>query len=214
MDAAEFKIAMDAVDLTADDAREQLLALNTGLMNSNATLLSETKTKIAAANEATEAQRELAVKAEEDRLKLAGDMDGLKKHYEEQLTSKIAEANRSAETARGALNARDKGEVINSILSNVDDRYKNFAKTQLESSVSISYDEAGSTVINIKDGDKQYASSADFLDGVNESDTWKHVLTATSLSGANTQQSNGSGNAPQNSIQSNLASRLKANGLI
>ena len=189
MDAAEFKIAMDAVDLTADDAREQLLALNTGLMNSNATLLSETKTKIAAANEATEAQRELAVKAEEDRLKLAGDMDGLKKHYEEQLTSKIAEANRSAETARGALNARDKGEVINSILSNVDDRYKNFAKTQLESNVSISYDEAGSTVINIKDGDNQYASSADFLDGVNESETWKHVLTATSLSGANTQQS-------------------------
>ena len=213
MDAAEFKIAMDAVDLTADDAREQLLALNTGLMNSNATLLAETKTKIAAANEATEAQRELAVKAEEDRLKLAGDMDGLKKHYEEQLTSKIAEANRSAETARGALNARDKGEVINSILSNVDDRYKNFVKTQLENSVTISYDENNSVVTSITDGDAQYASTKDFINGVGESEAWKHVLKATSLSGAGTKQSNTTGSPTKDYSKMTLEERAQHNSL-
>ena len=192
-------------------------AFAAGLKAKNDELLGEKKAeqvKAREANEATELAKQLAVDAEKLRLEQANDIEGIKALHAKEMAQSLATEKALTDKATNALNARDKGEVINSILSNVDDRYKNFAKTQLESSVSISYDEAGSTVINIKDGDKQYASSADFLDGVNESETWKHVLTATSLSGANTQQSNGSGNAPQNSIQSNLASRLKANGLI
>jgi hypothetical protein len=211
MNAEEFKAAVEAVDLTAVDAKAQILALNEGLMNSNTTLLTESKAKVATANEATELARAQAVKAEEDRLKLAGDVDGLKAHYEEQLASKVAEANQSAEQARNALTDRDKGEVINSILSNVDDRYKAFVKTQLDSTVSISYDETGKAVTSIKDGDAQYTSPTDFLSGVKESDTWKHVLKATSLSGAGTKQSNELGTQSKKYSEMNLEERSKFN---
>ena len=198
-------------------SEEQLAGVNdyaAGLKAKNDELLGEKKAeqqKYRDANEATELARGQAVKAEEERLKLAGDVDGLKAHYEEQLASKIAEANQSAEQARGALTERDKGSVINSILSSVDDRYKSFVETQLNSAVSISYDENGKAVASIKDGDAQYASPTDFLDGVKESETWKHVLKATTFSGADGKQSNGSGSpTPKQSVQSNLAARLKA----
>jgi hypothetical protein len=142
-------------------------------------------------------------------------MDGLKAHYEEQLSTKIAEANNAAETARSALTERDKSAVIGSILSSVDDRYKSFVETQLKSSVAVSYDDAGKAVASIKDGDAEYASPQDFINGVKESDSWKHVLKATSLSGAGTQQTTSSGSAStENTVQSKLSERLKSQGLI
>lgn len=215
MNAEQFNTALAAVDLTAADAREQIAALNQGLVNSNTTLLDESKAnklKATEANQATELARQKAVEAEEARLKLAGDVDGLKKHYEDQLAEQVATANQSAEAARNALTERDKGSVINDILSGVDDRYKNFVKTQLESSVSIDYVD-GKAVTSIQDGDAQYATSKDFLDGVKDSESWKHVLKATSLSGANTQQSTSTSVSSGNNVQSNLSQRLKAAGL-
>ena len=149
-------------------SEEQLASVNeytAGLKAKNDELLSEKKAEQAKANEATQATelaRQEAVKAEEARLKLAGDVDGLKQHYEQQLAEQVASANQNAEKAQAA---------------------------QLESSVAIEYVD-GKPVASIKDGDASYASSKDFLDGVKESDTWKHVLIATSLSGAGTKQSN------------------------
>ena len=194
MNAEEFKEAIDAVDLTASDAKEQILALNQGLMSSNDKLITEFKANktrfddVAAANDIAEAARKKAVEAEEARLQTTNDMDGLKTFYESQLAEQVATANQLAKTAQDALTDRDKGSVINDILSSVDDRYKNFVKTQLEGSVSIDYVD-GKAVTSIQDGDAQYATSKDFLDGVKDSEAWKHVLKATSLSGANTQQS-------------------------
>ncbi len=188
-----------------------------GLKAKNDELLGEKKTmqqKALEASEAAELARAQAVKAEEERLKLTGDMDGLKAHYEEQLASKIAEANNAAETARNALTERDKSAVISSILSNVDDRYKPFVETQLNNNVLIEYDGSGKAITRIKDGDAEYTSPKDFLDGVSESETWKSVLKAKSLSGAGSKQStNGGAPATQNTVQSKLAERLKAQGL-
>jgi hypothetical protein len=195
MNAEEFKTAIAAVDLTAEDARDQILKLNEGLMNSNTTLLSEYKTKVTAANETAEISRQQAVKAEEDRLKLAGDFEGFKKLHEEEKNTLLAKANQLTESARNALTERDKGAVKSAILSSVDDRYKSFVETQLNSIVDISYDETGKAITSIKDGDAQYASPTDFLNGVRESETWKHVLKATSLSGAGTKQSTNGGNS-------------------
>jgi len=207
MDLSELGLSEDQLKGVEDYAA--------GLKAKNDELLGEKKAeqrKAVEANEATEAARLKAVEAEEARLKLAGDVDGLKAHYESQLAEKVAEANQSAEAARGALTERDKGAVISDILSSVDPRYKAFVETQLNNSVSIDYVD-GKPVTSIKDGDAQYASSADFLDGVKESDSWKHVLTATSLSGANTQQSTSTNVSSENTVQSNLAARLKAQGL-
>jgi len=216
MNAEEFQAAVAALELPEDKLAE-VLKLNNGLMESNTNLLTESKankTKAQEANEATELARLEATKAKELELIASGKTDELKAHYEAQLAEGTAAAKLLTEKAVNALTQRDKGEVINSILASVDDRYKAFVKTQLESSVTISYDGSGVALASIKDGDAQYASSTDFLDGVKESDTWKHVLKATTFSGADGRQSKGSGNpAPTNSVQSNLANRLKAQGL-
>ena len=199
---------------------EQLAGVNdyaAGLKAKNDELLGEKKAeqqKAKDANEATELARQAAATAKEQELVATGKTDELKAHYEEQLALKIAEANQSAEKAKGMLTERDKSAVVSSILSNVDDRYKAFVETQLNGNVSISYDESGKAVTNIKDGDASYGSPSDFLDGVKESETWKHVLKATSLSGAGTKQSGSDGATNNNnSVQSKLSARLKASGL-
>jgi len=199
---------------------EQLAGVNdyaAGLKAKNDELLGEKKAeqqKAKDANEATELARQAAATAKEQELVATGKTDELKAHYEEQLALKIAEANQSAEKAKGMLTERDKSAVVSSILSNVDDRYKAFVETQLNGNVSISYDESGKAVTNIKDGDASYDSPSNFLDGVKESETWKHVLKATSLSGAGTKQSGSDGATNNNnSVQSKLSARLKASGL-
>ena len=199
---------------------EQLAGVNdyaAGLKAKNDELLGEKKAeqqKAKDANEATELARQAAATAKEQELVATGKTDELKAHYEEQLALKIAEANQSAEKAKGMLTERDKSAVVSSILSNVDDRYKAFVETQLNGNVSISYDESGKVVTNIKDGDASYDSPSNFLDGVKESSTWKHVLKATSLSGAGTKQSGSDGATNNNnSVQSKLSARLKASGL-
>ena len=192
MDAVEFQAALDAVDLTAVDAKAQISALNAGLMESNTTLLGESKANKLKAQESDQAAvlaRQTAATAKEAELVAAGKTDELKKFYEDQLAEKTAELQLQSDAAVNALTERDKGAVINDILSSVDPRYKAFVETQLKSSVSISYNEEGQPVIVIQDGDAQYSSAKDFLGGVKESDLWKHVLTAKSLSGANTKQS-------------------------
>lgn len=201
-------------------SEEQLAGVNdyaAGLKAKNDELLGEKKAeqqKAKDANEATELARQAAATAKEQELVATGKTDELKAHYEEQLALKIAEANQSAEKAKGMLTERDKSAVVSSILSNVDDRYKAFVETQLNGNVSISYDESGKPVTNIKDGDASYDSPSDFLDGVKESETWKHVLKATSLSGAGTKQSGSDGATNNNnSVQSKLSARLKASGL-
>lgn len=198
-------------------SEEQLAGVETyaaGLKAKNDELLGEKKAeqqKARDANEQTELARQSAVKAEEERLKLAGDVDGLKAHYEDQLASKIAEANQSAEKAQNMLIDRDKGGVKNSILSSVDDRYKSFVGTQLDSMISVSYDESGKMLSSIKDGDAQYATPTEFLDGVKDSDTWKHVLKAQGLSGANTQQSMTTGTVGKKYSEMSLAERAQHN---
>lgn len=191
---------MDAVDLTASDAREQIMALNQGLMISNSTLLTESKAnKLSAAEAAaaTEAANQAVIDAEALRLGAANDLEGLKALHATETAKAVAKQKMLTDTAQNALTDRDKGSVINDILSSVDDRYKQLVKTQLLQDTSIEYVD-GKPVTSIKHGDDVYSSVEAFLDGVKDSE-WKHYLKATSLSGAGTKQSNGgsAGKKPQ-----------------
>jgi hypothetical protein len=193
MNAEEFKAAVEAVDLTAEDATAQILKLNEGLMTSNTTLLDESKlnkTKAQEANEATELARQAAATAKENELVAAGKTDELKKFYEDQLAEKTAALKLESDKATNNLIARDKGDVVNEILSKIDERYRSLVKTQLMQDTSISYDENGVVIVSIKHDENSFSSASEFLDGVKETE-WKHYLTATSLSGAGTQQSHG-----------------------
>ena len=216
MNAEEFQAAVEAVDLSAPDARAQILALNSGLMDSNTSLLTESKankTKAREALDANEAANQAVIDAEALRLETANDMEGLKKLHATETAKAVAKEKALGEKATNALKDRDKGSIVNEILAKVDERYRSLVKTQLNLDTSISYGENGEVQQAIKHGDETYSSVSDFLDGVKESE-WKHYLKATTFSGADGRQSIGSGSpTPKQSVQSNLASRLKAQGL-
>ena len=95
-------------------SEEQLAGVNAyteGLKNNSAKLLDEKKSAQSALSEAQQtltAKDEALQLAEEQRLKLAGDMDGLKSHYEKANAESIALVKEQAEIAQSALNARDK----------------------------------------------------------------------------------------------------------
>jgi hypothetical protein len=214
MNAEEFKAAVEAVDLTAVDATAQILELNKGLMNSNTTLLDESKlnkTKAQEANEATEAARSAALVAEEARLAAVGTEEEKSRHQEKKLAESVAAEKSISAKWKDAVEARDKGDVINDILSGIDPKQKAFVKTHLENSVSISYDENGAALVSIKDGDNNYSSAKDFFSGVDGSDTWKHALLATSLSGAGTQQSTTPGSGGKKYGDMSFEERAKFN---
>ena len=192
MNAEEFKAAIEAVDLTAVDAKDKIFQLNAGLMESNTNLLTESKankTKAQEANEATELARQEAAKAKELELIASGKTEELKAHYEAQLAEGVATANQQTKIARDALIERDKGSVVSDILSKVDERYRALVKTQLMQDTSITYID-GKPVTEIKHGDDSYSSVSEFLDGVKDTE-WKHYLKAISLSGAGTKQTKG-----------------------
>jgi len=211
------EMTQEALDKAIQDAVD---AATTGLVNKNNELIGELRTgrdkyneKIGTAEQELSDARAAAVKAEEDRLKLAGDVDGLKSHYETQLAETTANANQARELAEERLNKIHKDRAINEILNGVDDRFKPFVKTQLASSTKISYNDQGEAVTTITDNGNNYSSVKDFFDGVKDSDSWKSVLKGVDSSGASTKQSNGSSAPATNSVQSNLSQRLKSQGL-
>ena len=191
-------------------------AATTGLVNKNNELLGEKKTALQSVteqNEALDQARLAATKAEEERLKLAGDVDGLKKHYEEQLAEATATANNAAETARDALLSRDKGTVLNQALSLIHDDYKGLAKAQLSNMLKIGYNDQQQPVTTFEHEGKVVANNIEEFKGwASEQDSFKKILNGVDSSGADTTQSRASG-SDGNTVQSKLAQRLKQLGL-
>lgn len=186
-----------------------------GLKAKNEELLGEVKgykTKIGETESAVEEARRLASEAKEKELKLAGDMDGLKAHYEEQLATATATSNQLAQERLEALMSRDKSEVKSQIMANVDPRFKPFAETMLDNSINVSYDEKGAAKFELKLGDTVYNDAESFLGGAKENEAWQNVLSATNSSGGGATQSGGAA-VNGNSVQSRLSARLAQKGL-
>ena len=215
---------IEGLTLTAD----QIIAINaasqadidaatTGLVNKNNELLGEKKSamqSVTEQNEALDLARQAATKAEEERLKLAGDVDGLKKHYEEQLAEATATANNAAETAKNALLSRDKGTVLNEALSLIHDDFKGLAKAELSNMLKIGYNDQQQPVTTFEYEGKVVANNVEEFKGwASEQSSFKKILNGVDSSGADTTQSRSSASNDGNTVQSNLAQRLKAQGL-
>ena len=187
-----------------------------GLANKNAELLNEKKTvqqRLNDESQALEDSRLAAVKANEDALKAAGDMEGLKAHYESQLAESTAAANANAEKATQALQSRDKGEALNSALSLIHDDYKGISTAMLSNMIDISYNEKGETLTTYTDNGKVVANNAEeFKSWASEQPAFSKILNGVNSSGANTTQSRGSASTG-NDAKSNLARRLKGHCL-
>lgn len=204
---------MTDATFTQEDLDAAVAAATTGLINKNNELIGERRAdseKLTAAEQAVEDARAKAVSSEEERLKLAGDVDGLKAHYESQLAETTAAANQAKELAESRLNKIHSDKVINEVLDKVDDRFKSFVKTQLASNTNISYNEQGEVVISITDNKQNYSSVSDFLDGVKEVDAWQSVLKGVDSSGAGTTNNRGSATFDSNKSFDDMGAKEKA----
>ena len=117
-----------ALGLDEDKAKEAL-ALHEedvgGLKTKNTELLGKFegyKTDLSTKDQAIEDARQVAAAAEEAKLKANGDMEGLKKYYEEQLANTTAQMKLQTETAQNALKQRDLSEVHSDIMRGVHEK--------------------------------------------------------------------------------------------
>jgi small-conductance mechanosensitive channel len=168
-----------------------------GLVNKTQELLNEKKTVQATAQEqaqALEQARQAAVKAEEERLKLAGDMDGLKSHYESQLAEQTAIAQQEAQNAKQALERDRKNTALNGALSLIHDDFKDVSSALLDSMIKIDYNEQGEALTKfMKDGNVVANSVDEFKGWAAEQDSFKRIMNGVNSSGANSTGGNGGG---------------------
>ena len=184
-----------------------------GLRNKNEQLLGEKKTVQATAAEQAqiaEDARKAAIKAEEEKLKAANDMEGLKAHYEEQLASATAEANEKAKLAESALLSRDKTAVLNKALGLVHDDYKAVSEAMLSNMLNISYNDQGEAITEFKHNGEVVAKNVEEFKGwASEQDAFKKILNGVDSSGANTTQSSSSA-APANKPYNEMSLKEQA----
>lgn len=184
-----------------------------GLRNKNEQLLGEKKTVQATAAEQAqiaEDARKAAIKAEEEKLKAANDMEGLKAHYEEQLASATAAANEKAKIAEDALLSRDKTTVLNKALGLIHDDYKGLSEAMLSNMLNISYNDQGEAITEFKHNGEVVAKNVEEFKGwASEQDSFKKILNGVDSSGANTTQSSSSA-APTNKPYNEMSLKEQA----
>lgn len=148
-------------------------------------------------------------KSEEDKLKLAGDMDGLKAHYEQVNAEQIAKIKAESEKAQGALLARDKTEVMSDLMQSVHPDMAYAGKAMLSSALDISYNEEGKAIHTFKHNGEVVADNVEsFKSWAADNSDYKQVLKGVDSGGAGVTQSGGNGavaNKPFN--QMNMAEK-------
>ena len=178
----------------SDEVLAAITASEAGLIAKRDELLSEKKTAIELANSREgdiKAKQDALTLAEEEKLKLSGDIDGLKAHYEKQNAEREAELKGTAEKYQSALLSRDTDKIKNEVLGKVQPDFKEFADAMLDRSMVVSYSDKGELVTEFKTDDGVVGSTADFISWASEkSDTWKKVLLAANVSGGDTKQTN------------------------
>ena len=164
-----------------------------GLKAKNEELITEkrgVKESLIAEQENVKAKQEALQLAEEQRLKSANDMEGLKAHYEKQGVEQLALEKQSAKKYHDLLLARDTDKSKSLILSKVHKDFVEFADAMLDKSMTISYNEKGELVKEFKVDDGVVNTEADFISWASEkSDAWKKVLVGANTSGGGTIQS-------------------------
>lgn len=187
-----------------------------GLRNKNEELIGEKRAmqgSVAEQAQQVEDARLAAVKANEEALKSAGDMEGLKTHYETQLAAQTATANEAAKAAQNALLSRDKGTVLNKALGLIHDDYKGLAEAQLSNMLKISYNDQQQPVTTFEHEGKVVANNIEEFKGwAGEQSQFSKILKGVDSSGAGTtrSQSNSVASGGENTA---FEQRLRSAGL-
>ena len=190
----------------------------TGLKTKTTQLLDEVKAAKSSSSEkdaAIEEARQAAVAAKEKQLLSENKYEEAQKLREEERATLVAKANENAEKYKAALDNYHLSTAKNGVLNKVVDGMQDFAEAMLDKSVSVAYDDDGNAKAVYRHGDKEFASAADFIDGVSDDAGWSRMLKGADSSGAGTKQ-NINGGASSSGIdktQSALEQRLQQKGL-
>ena len=158
--------------------------------------------------------RKAAVTAEESRLVESGKYKEALELREKETTEAIAKANESALTAKDALTSRDRGDVMGKVMGLVHDDHKWNSEAMLSNMLEIGYNDQQQLTTQFKSNGEVVANNVDeFKSWANGQDSFKRILKGVDSSGADTTQSRGGSATNGNDTQTNLAQRLKAQGL-
>ena len=158
--------------------------------------------------------RKAAVTAEESRLVESGKYKEALELREKETTEAIAKANESALTAKDALTSRDRGDVMGKVMGLVHDDHKWNSEAMLSNMLEIGYNDQQQLTTQFKSNGEVVANNVEeFKSWAGEQDSFKKILKGVDSSGASTTQSRGGSATNGNDTQTNLAQRLKAQGL-
>ena len=213
------------VDLTGLDLNEEQSAKITalfdseigGLKNKVDELIGEKRNVQQTSTEKDqiiEDARKAAAKAHEETLIASGKTDELKSFYEEQLATTTAEYKAMAKEKSDALTSRDRGDVMGKVMGLVHDDHKWNSEAMLSNMLEIGYNDQQQLTTQFKSNGEVVANNVEeFKSWAGEQDSFKKILKGVDSSGASTTQSRGGSATNGNDTQTNLAQRLKAQGL-
>lgn len=137
-------------------------------------------------DEKDEALRMLA----EEKLKLAGDMDGLKSLYEKESAETIAKLQEALDGERNSNRKIAYDKEFNSNIGMFHDSHKGAGKAMLSNALKISYNSQGEKETSyVHDGVEVAKTAEEFKTFAMQSNDYKQYLKGVDSSGANTTQS-------------------------
>jgi hypothetical protein len=130
----------------------------------------------------------------EDKLKLAGDMDGLKTLYEKQGAEELAKLQLALDGERNANRKVSYDKEFNANVDMFHDSHKGAGKAMLSNALNVSYNDQGEKKTSyLHDGVEVATSAEGFKAFAVQSDDYKQYLKGVDSSGANTTQSRSTG---------------------
>ena len=149
----------------------------------------------------------------EEKLKLAGDMDGLKSLYEKESAETIAKLQSALDGERSSNRKIEYDKEFNSNVDMFHDSHKGAGKALLSNALNVSYNDQGEkTTSYLHDGVEVAKTAEEFKAFAVQSDDYKQYLKGVDSSGADTTQSRGS-SAANGDKDAAYRQRLKAANL-
>lgn len=155
--------------------------------------------KLKASEEALESARLAGIAAEELRLVDSGKYTEALALREKETIAAIALANESALTAKDALTARDRGDVMGGVMGLIHDDHQWNSRAMLENMLEVGYNDQQQLTTAFKYNGEVVANNVpEFKSWASEQDSFKQILKGVDSSGAGTPPSNSSGGGTVN----------------
>ena len=171
---------------TMQDRIAELTDANEKITKNRDDILGEKRGVQSRIDEKDEALKLLA----EEKLKLAGDMDGLKSLYEKESAETIAKLQGALDGERNSNRKIQYDKEFNSNVEMFHDSHKGAGKALLSNALNISYNDQGEKITSyLHDGVEVAKTAEEFKAFAVQSDDYKQYLKGVDSSGADTTQS-------------------------